>query len=176
MSHVDHGSLNSVRCKKVQEWISCLNSHTNPDAATIGCMKGTESQSTGAGRLGRLLRYRTCSKNDRHSQNHLSSLRGDHPQSGHWMRGPGVSSRLSRAGSPSITGAIRYMSDIVNQAWQKIEIRGCARESRQPRSLFFSLLLVLAQPGVADMRRRCVARRSLNLPVCAECRRGGRFL
>jgi len=33
------------------------NVHTNPSAATIGCMKGTGFQSTGADRLERRLRW-----------------------------------------------------------------------------------------------------------------------
>jgi len=35
--------------------------HTNPNAATIGCKRGTEFQSTGAGRRGTLLPYQSCS-------------------------------------------------------------------------------------------------------------------
>ena len=42
-----------------------VTAHTNPNAATIGCMKGTESQSTGGGRLDTLHLCRTCSTNDR---------------------------------------------------------------------------------------------------------------
>ena len=38
-----------------------VSEYTNPNAATIGCKRGTAFQSTRAGRLGRRLPYRKCS-------------------------------------------------------------------------------------------------------------------
>jgi hypothetical protein len=51
--------MGTARCKTQSPELEFSTSHTNPNAATIDYIRGTGSQSTGGGTLGKRLRFRS---------------------------------------------------------------------------------------------------------------------